>query len=432
MTADTTIEAEGSPSTTSDRRIGPLSGMFVHTEKKMDLKAKSATPEQLRDMVEHMERRRVHPVLVFGTVASGKSTMLQSMLAYLNRDPDTNIQVMEGAPIVPADFPGAEERILDGTSFVQRSVQDFHLNRKATKTSKPAPFFVPIDLEPHRYAADRNGRISLAFLESMGEWYLPSTYLADISEDQAGAGIFQPFKPEIEAVLRHFSLGLTVIYVGPFATIGNRARRADALAQDQMHAGVTTDAGGRPVAVVGHDPVHDLAIVGSMRQYMELRPNKSRDNHMFLVSKWDLHPPRGVNEPLHGAVEAEELDELLRTNYPQSWAQYSQMMGLSPGAKAFMPYCAGRFIDGAPAPMGQSEPAVYRRFNRTLWNWIYGNARQALDRSDVKSARGIARPPLFDDVAPETVPEGSTGLERLLQMITLSFVLGAPTIGASN
>ena len=386
------------------------------------------TPSQLREMVSHLELRRIHPVLIFGTLLSGKSTMLQSMLAYLSVDAEAGVQATEGAPIVPADFPEAQQRIKDGSAFFQRSPQEFLRNRVAVKTNKPAPFFVPVDLAPHRHAAARNGRVSLAFLESMGEWYLPETYK---NKGDDSARLFQPFKPEIEAILRHYGAGLSVIFVGPIATIGNRMRSADEVTADEPTISArTAGANGDDVPVIGRDPVHDLALLGSLRQYLELRPDKSRDNHLFLTSMWDLLPAQHANQPVRTDVDREEMVDLLKQHYPQSWALFSQMMGLRPGARTFMPYSASRFVGGVPVRQQDAHQAVFDRFNRILWDWIYGNARQSLDRLDGRSGRDPKRVPLFDDV---TIAEPSVSgnlLDGLLRAVTLSFVFGAAPVSS--
>ena len=74
-------------------------------------------PQLVRELLTYLHEQRVHPILIFGTVRSGKTLMILSLLHYAKQDSRTNMKIRLGEPIFPSQFPFAEDRYRDAEQF---------------------------------------------------------------------------------------------------------------------------------------------------------------------------------------------------------------------------------------------------------------------------------------------------------------------------
>ena len=314
--------------------------------------------EKEGDFIRFMAADRVHPVLVFGTRESGKSTMLQSLIWYATRNQGANLGIRLGKNVFPPSFPRSKERYESAVEFFNLGIEAFDSGCLPAATQKDDPFFVPIVLTVAASAPPQPS-LKFAFLEAMGEWF---------EKNERSDATFRPLKPEITGILKRFTDPISVIFIGPCGTNG------DAGALQYSHN----------------------CLCNCMREYMAVRTDKTRDNVIFLASQWDgkFRPgsmPDNFSDPNLDSV-LDLLDEL-----PFSWPCFSAMQGI--GGKAMTPYSAG-WIEPPRPPSetatlnnpGQYRP-VFDRFNRVLWNWLYGNAKQSV------GPIGTKRENLYPDVA---------------------------------
>ena len=318
-------------------------------------------------LVQSLIDNHIHPVFVFGTTASGKTTALQSLIYYARQH---GMHISLGSSIFPNDYPEADERDKDAKDFFDNGVTSFARAVLPAPTQKSAPFFVPIDIEV-------DGKVlKFAFLEGMGEWY----------ERQGPGGPYRQFQPEIRAILEQYAFGISIIFVAP--TIGT-----ENVLRDYSHE----------------------CLANTMAEYEALRVDRSQDNILLLLSKWDaVHFP-GL--PAHKFSDASPLDVLSEVKqWLFVWSKFSSLSGLKPGAKTLMPYSAVWTKDGKSIIAPGRHTNVFEKFNRTLWNWLYGN----LIESSESAAPGIpsridGRKVLYEDVVlPDARINFYTVLTKLL------------------
>lgn len=332
-----------------------------------DSAAQSA--QHLRDFADHLKTREIHPVLIFGTRAAGKSTLLGSLIHYGRQDQSARLGISLGSSVFPPNFPGGLDRHTLGTDFYHNEGKNF-ADRKlpgATNIQQGYPFFVPIDVSVKPSGKGREDIHRFAFLEGMGEWY----------EKESGPGTpatanpFKAMKSEISGLLQYFSDPISVIFVAP--TVGEYATT-----ESQKYS-------------------HEC-LANCMADYDSLRIDSSRDNVMLMISKWDaLVPP---NDPSQN-FSSPSADFVVETieHWQYVWARFSAIKGIHQGGKALTPYSAAWVNkEGAMVPSGVYR-STFDQFNRTIWNWLYGNVTEV--------GPGRTRKAVFADTAPPRAERGS-------------------------
>jgi hypothetical protein len=324
-----------------------------------------------RHLAEQLEEQGYHPVVVFGSSNSGKTSMLASLLAYLQVAIETGVEIQLGAPIVVDDHAYGQWAHDEATTFFHRSIQEWLGGVAHAKTISPNPFFIPVIIRPQGNLPEAR----FAFLEGNGEWYQPD---ADTN------AYFKPLKEEISGVLRHFQKGASFIHVAPFTQIASWEEPSQG--KQHIESSEMSKA--------------NLGLVGAINSYNAVRTVKHRDAHLFLITKWDAYAPPGRIDGVFSAPALEEVESVAKHKYQQSYAAFANM-NLGDEVrwrKQIMQYCAG-MISGREIlkPTAENKEQL-NRYPRVLWNWLYNNAT----RDD-----GHAR-----DLFPKPVPRPSTVFER--------------------
>lgn len=294
-----------------------------------------------RVLAQNMSESGYHPVIIFGTSYSGKSSLLGSLLACFQIDATHEIGISLGESLMPVDSPDGEQANRYAEALYYRSMQEYIGGQGHQATMADFPFFVPVIIRPKNRAP-----IKFALMESRGEWYKP-----DPNSDR----FFKQLKKEVEAILVHYEKGISFIYLAPYTQSFNRG---EAMAMDRERAELK-DA--------------DLALVGVFDAYERKRKDKENDSHMLLVTKWDESKPREatlidvLDSPDLGAVEA-----FIGERYPQGFAAFKGL-SLNGKQRSVMQYCAGLF-EGREIrkPPAELIP-VLLRYPHTIWNWLHAN-----------------------------------------------------------
>lgn len=307
-------------------------------------------------LADHLERTGRHPVIVFGIGASGKSTMLMSLIQALNRCSEVNIYL--GDPIFPADDPEAEEAHEQAIIFFERDAQQFALGEPVPPTRYEKPYFIPVDVQ-----RKSDGRtVRLALLEGKGEWYAPI---------RGGKGsMFPKFKQDIADLLSFYGESLSVLWVAPFSVGGSKEEDT----QDS-----------------------DLGLMGALNEYRKLRRAISQDFHLFLLTKWDCKAEPLADDPSFSVVTARKVEANLAERYPNSWPNYQGLALKTNGRRFFMQYSSGHIVKNRVKVPPQRHRSSFDRYPRTVWNWLFGNA--TLTQLDTDHPR--ERTTLFPDVLPQ-------------------------------
>lgn len=300
-----------------------------------------------RQLAAQMEEQGYHPVVLFGSAASGKSSLLASLLAYLQVDTSAKVQIQLGDQLILDDDAYGSEAHKEASTFFYRSVEEFIGGKAHASTQAKYPFFIPVVLKPHGNLPE----MKFAFLESRGEWYQPKM---DTNE------VFQRLKEEVSGVLLNFSKGISFLHVAPYTQVNTWDE--DAVSQQGKDLQLRKEA--------------DLALVGALNAYKIVRPLKHEDAHLFLISKWDAYAPPGSPTGSFSAPSVEEVQGVALERYSRG---YTAFCSLHLGdqdlwQKQIMQYSSG-LISGRSilAPTGDVREQVYR-YPRVLWNWLYENA----------------------------------------------------------
>lgn len=315
------------------------------------------------DFVRFMDENSVHPVLVFGTRYSGKSTMLLSALGYAVGSSDAGINVRLGEDPFPPSVEDAQIRYSAAKEFLNVKVPAFNRGDMPPATSTEHPFFIPLDIEI-RGPANSSRTCKLAFLEGQGEWF----------EMDSSTGIdFREMKPEVTAILQRYPNPISVIFVSPCKSPE-----------------------GRNALEYSHQ-----CLANCVDQYRRLRNDPARDHLMLMMSKWDSRHAAGTegfNDPTADILLKEVQD------WRFIWNSFSTLPGY--GSKSLLPYSAGMISGNSVNPPGVHK-RVFDRYNRILLNWIIGNATQPVGGS-VED-----RQPIYPDVAPPKASK-QTALDRFV------------------
>ena len=299
-------------------------------------------------IAENMDEGGYHPVIIFGSSNSGKSSLLGSLLAYFQVDTTQEVGISLGDPLIPTETEQGRAAFKQAEIFFYRSVQEFIGGEAHQSTKTPFPFFIPVVVRPKG-----KPEVKIAFMESNGEWYKP---------DRTSDRFFQALRSEIEGVLRHFQKRIIFIHVAPYTQSAVRDGDIDQSTERKE----LNDA--------------SLALVGALDSYTRFRTNiKSEDSHMFLVTKWDAHTNENdeIFEIL-GNPDLAEVEEFAKSKYTQGFAAFKGIR-IGQSQKSIMQYCSGLMSGRAILkPTKELRPILYR-YPQTMWNWIYSNATEGVE-----------------------------------------------------
>jgi hypothetical protein len=324
----------------------------------------------------HLYQGPLHPVLIFGTSQSGKSLALASLLNYMRQSSNSwiNPRLMDfnypKSCLNPDDLNRWARELYEGEVGIFKK----NPQAKVVPTRKPDPFFVPVQATFLRNGIQSEGRAEVArfvFLEINGEWL-------DLGDDEY---TFPPLRPEIAAILEHFNRPLSAIFVAPSA--GDEVLDHDRVARSHQ------------------------CLAHYMGEFSERRKASAHgDNLLLLATKWDAkYPPDAVADPTHFyAPPAQTVIEALG-RFGFSWPAFKTMAKVSGDARAVMPYAATWIRNGKRTDEARFTP-VFERFNRTIWDWLYGNAFNSVPQSDTDPLsphpRTLGRKHLYPEFAQKT------------------------------
>lgn len=293
--------------------------------------------------VEHGE---YHPVILIGSAASGKTSLLLSLFATIKIEPELRSGLSMGDPILDRETDYGRYIYENAVQFFGQKTQDFIEGRAAPKTSLQYPFFVPIVLRPEGKPEQK-----FAFMESNGEWYRP---------DRNTSELFPPLRRQIEDFIANYAGGITFIHLVPYTQQAVRSSSADR----QVNAVEMLDA--------------SLAIAGALQAYEAVRLERQKDRHLMLVTKWDAHSPPGLSKLEVLSDASEDVDAFVREHYPQALTAL-QALGLRDAQVYMNSYCSGIMNDAGILILKQDNelrPAVMN-FPINLWTWLYKGALEA-------------------------------------------------------
>ena len=285
--------------------------------------------------------KKYHPVMIFGTQASGKSSMLASLFHYLQNDPRSQAICMLGEWILPIETTEGK-RVADAVSrFFNRAVMNFNNGEAVPRTqTDTVPFFIPVVLRPNNGKPD----IRIAFLESSGENY-------QIKADSAS--YFPSLKSEVTDVYRNFPGSLSILVVAPYTL-------KDAYTDQEIE---------KPDDESFH--AVDQALYGALQTYQRERRWLEMDNYLFVLTKWDVYTG-GISNPVFTNPPNGLVEKVISERYRLSWNFYRSMP--KKGNSNSMQYSSGLITGDSVVQVPDKLKPSINIFPRALWNWLYKNA----------------------------------------------------------
>lgn len=290
-------------------------------------------------LAEELHRKGYHPVMLFGTRAAGKSSLLASLFYYLQSDPDSPAVAVRGEWIIPTESSYGKSVADAASRFLSHVLNDFHDGVAAPMTQDETPFYIPIVLRPN------NGQpeVKLAFLESRGEWYR-------IRKDSKD--LYPELREEVSDVYKKFPSKISILLIAPYV-IGEAysEQTQSEWAQSEMRDS-------------------DTSLFGALQAYQMARQHRELDSYLFVLTKWDahtrsivekefIHPPRGM------------VSHLIAERFPKSWTYFQNMQSTEAQS---MQYSAGIMSGDARVEIPRHLNPIMNRFPQMLWRWIYSNS----------------------------------------------------------
>lgn len=326
-----------------------VSGMGVETQEEQAVINDTPTQESFsnsenigKQIAQAMDDLGYHPVIIFGSSNSGKSSLLGSLLAYFQVDTSKEVGITFGDSLVPSETTHGKDAIAKAETFFYRSVHEFIGGEAHVATKVNYPFFIPVIIRPKG-----KEEMKFAFMESNGEWYKP---------DRDTDRFFQSLKGEINGILRHYQKGISFIHVAPLTQSNVR----DGEINHEFERNEIRDA--------------SLALTGALDSYTRIRTIKSQDSHMFLVTKWDAYTEQ--DKELFDVLANPELgkvEEFANEKYTQGFAAFKGL-SIDSSQKSIMQYCSGLISGRSIIKPSKELTPVLNKYPETMWNWLYKNA----------------------------------------------------------
>ena len=342
---DTSVSSEAAPSSSStappaqqtpSQDFAATTNAFVTAQA-----APQAAPEVgAVSLAGELIAKNYHPVMIFGTRASGKSSLLTSLFHYLQTDSSSQAMCILGEWIIPIDTTYGQSVADAAKRFFNQVVMNFNDGNAAPSTRDQFPFYIPIILRP----SNGQPEIRLAFLESRGEWY---------QVDKSSSNYFPELRDEVAQVYKNYSGSLSILLIAPYVT-------REAYTQDEP-----------PDTNSSEIRDSDKGLFGALQAYHATRLNREQDKFMFVLTKWDAHT-RAIVAPEFSNPPSGLIERLIHERFPLAWNLYQTMP--KNGNALSMQYSSGVMSGDARLAIPEPLKPIMNQFPRALWGWLYRNA----------------------------------------------------------
>jgi hypothetical protein len=283
-----------------------------------------------------------HPVLVFGTAATGKTTFLTSMLSFFTSTPDVGVTITLGDPISNTEVGRKAHESSEKLFHLQ--VNNYLNGLAPVQNQESFPFFVPVELRKRR----NKSLTRIALMESSGELWGVATK----------KNFVQEIREEIIDVYTNYPYPITVIMVVPYA----------------MSEGYTGEDASEADKSTFHES--DIALHQTLQIYQRHRPPQIHDSFYFVLTKWDLHTQALASEEFLNPDD-EVVRELVRERFPRAFGHFENMA--DEDLAQCTPYSAGLIGGTKILEIPKNLKPALDEFPYRLWRWIYANATNGRD-----------------------------------------------------
>lgn len=292
-----------------------------------------------------------HPVLIFGTAATGKTTFLTSMLSFFTSTPDVGVTITLGDPVSDTDVGRKAHESSEKLFHLQ--VNNYLNGLAPVQNQESFPFFVPVELRRRR-----NRELTrIALMESSGELWSVA----------AKKNYVQELREEIIDVYQNYPYPITVIMVVPYA-MSEGYTGEDSSEEDKS----TFQAS-------------DIALHQTLQVYQRYRPPHIRDSFYFVLTKWDLHTQVLASDEFLNPDD-EVVRELVRERFPRAFGHFENMA--DEDLAQCTPYSAGLIGGTRILEIPKNLKPALDEFPYRLWRWIYANATNGRDLYENDAPQG--------------------------------------------
>ncbi len=322
------------------------------------------------DLAQAVSEGGYHPVVLFGTNFSGKTSLLLSLFSTIVSEPGlrTGLALCDSLLGSGSRLGRLLHEEADHTFSVK--TQAFMEGEKIPKTAVAYPFFVPVEFRP-----EQGPDVRFAFLESNGEWYRPNRNATKASSKREA--LFPALRTELEDFISTYQGAITFLYLVPYTqgeVYEDRDQKFDA---DEIQSA-------------------SLAITGVLRAYDRVRANcRGEDQHLMLVTKWDARNPRDGDRAGSIEEDPEAVRDFCNRKYAQAVSTF-QGVGLRPDQRHLNAYCSGIINERGLLQLRHDDDVrtVVTSYPVKLWAYLYKNALVASDQA-VRSPFPVPPPPPF-------------------------------------
>jgi hypothetical protein len=314
----------------------------ANTPEEVDRDERQPHDARSEGLGQSLANKEFHPVLIFGTAATGKTTFLTSMLSFFTSVPDVGVTITLGDPISNTEVGRKAHESSEKLFHLQ--VNNYLTGIAPVQNQEPFPFFVPVELRRRR-----NRELTrIALMESSGELWSVT----------AKKNFVQELREEILDVYKNYPYPITVIMVVPYA----------------MSEGYT-----------GEDPsgedksafqASDNALHQTLQVYQRNRPPHIGDSFYFVLTKWDMHVKVLASDEFLNPDD-EVVRELVRERFPRAFGHFENMA--DEDLAQCTPYSAGLIGGTRILEVPKSLKPALDEFPYRLWRWIYANATNGRD-----------------------------------------------------
>jgi len=294
-----------------------------------------------------------HPVVLFGTNFSGKTSLILSLFGALIAEPKLEAGLTLCDPILGTGSGIGRLLHEDAEHTFDVKTQAFLEGESILKTSLSLPFFIPVEFRPAGKQA-----VKFAFMESSGEWYRP---LKDRSTEFNNVKKLYPgLRAETEEFISAYQGPITFIYLIPYTQADVYTDKDNPLDSDEIKSA-------------------SLAIKGVIGSYDKIRAtHRDEDFHLMLVTKWDAHSARDADRAEGIPEDRSALLEFCNQRYAQALAAF-QGLEIDSDHRSLNAYCSGIMSTKGRLHLKPDEDvsAVVLAYPVKLWRRLYRNALAA-------------------------------------------------------
>jgi hypothetical protein len=308
------------------------------------------------DLAQSLRENGYHPIILFGTTASGKTSLLLSLFSTLKSEPRLRTDIRLCANFLGPNQSLGPELHKKAKALFENGTQAFIAGEKIPPTPVELPFFVPVEIQPKDKPAQK-----FAFLESAGEFYQTTRKQADSFLNRED--LYKPLNDQIESFLSQYDRSVSFLYLAPYT-----------------HGEVYDDSGSGFVDEERHNS--SLAIGKVIETYERLRYDyRTIDNHLMLVTKWDARSKLNKNTVESMKENRRELIKFCHEHYGLALTRYQSL----PGRPQINAYSSGKIGKTGlqKQSYGSDTRMVLMGYPAKLWGWLYTNARRDQDQRSI-------------------------------------------------